>query len=125
MQGLLQVALFVALTHSATALECYECADCTVPFSSYYASTVECQNASCMKMNITTKSTRHTQIVSRGCSSYGYEAERCERREVSGTISEICYCNDDECNGSTTTKTTLTTFICLSLMTTLFAWRHL
>lgn len=59
-------------------------------------------------------------LVSRGCSTYGYEAERCEWREVSGTVSEICYCNDDECNGSTSTKTTLTMYALLSILVMLF-----
>ncbi|XP_053404449.1 uncharacterized protein LOC123555375 [Mercenaria mercenaria] len=113
MKGIIEIVLLSALIHCAAALECYECSDCTVPFSSYFADTVECNSASCMKMNLTTKFNK-LGIVSRGCSTYGFEAERCELTEVSGTTSEICYCNEDECNGTNDIKTTVTLIVVLS-----------
>ncbi|XP_060551136.1 uncharacterized protein LOC132712733 isoform X2 [Ruditapes philippinarum] len=95
------------MADSLTCIECYECADCTIPFSSYFANKINCDSSSCMKMNITTKFNKMA-IVSRGCSTVGFQAERCEYIHVSGTTSEICYCNDDECNKADSTKMTLT-----------------
>lgn len=104
MKAVFGTLLFGVLIKYITAIECYECADCSVPFDDDDSgvSKKECETSSCVKLNIT--HTGKFSIVSRGCGGSGVEEERCERKEVSGTYSEICYCNSDECNGSTELK---------------------
>lgn len=55
--------------------------------------------------------------VSRGCTPKKVEQDKCVRYEESGSITESCFCNDEQCNSATQTMVTSSLYVVCSVLT--------